>query len=126
VELNMVRCGAVSHPREWNWVGYDEIMGIRQRYRLVDVERLCWRLGTSDIEEVKRNLKAALAEAIVRGEVKREPCWTESLAVGSAAFVEKVRLTEVVQTVDGLTVLQESAVPYGQESSPKSGANEPN
>jgi hypothetical protein len=22
IELNMVRCGVVSHPREWPWVGY--------------------------------------------------------------------------------------------------------
>jgi putative transposase len=21
IELNMVRCGAVTHPREWEWVG---------------------------------------------------------------------------------------------------------
>ena len=33
IELNMVRCGVVKHPREWDWVGYQEIMGHRQRYR---------------------------------------------------------------------------------------------
>jgi len=27
IELNMVRAGAVNHPREWEWVGYHEIMG---------------------------------------------------------------------------------------------------
>jgi putative transposase len=27
IELNMVRCGVVNHPREWDWVGYHEIMG---------------------------------------------------------------------------------------------------
>ena len=27
IELNMVRCGKVSHPRQWEWVGYHEIMG---------------------------------------------------------------------------------------------------
>ena len=26
VELNMVRCCAVSHPQEWRWGGYHEIM----------------------------------------------------------------------------------------------------
>jgi REP element-mobilizing transposase RayT len=28
VELNMVRCGKVRHPREWAWSGYKELMGI--------------------------------------------------------------------------------------------------
>jgi hypothetical protein len=25
IELNMVRCGRVAHPREWDWLGYPEI-----------------------------------------------------------------------------------------------------
>jgi putative transposase len=127
----MVRCGMVSHPREWDWLGYHEIMGVRRRDRLLDGERLGWRLGTGDIEEVRRNWEAALAEAIARGQVQREPSWTESLAVGSAGFVEKIkplllsrRETEVIQTVEGLSVLQESAVPYGQKTGSKNGSNE--
>ena len=131
VELNMVRCGVVSHPREWEWGGHHEIMGRRRRYRLLDLDRLCWRLGTEDLEEVRRNLEAALADAIARGKAKREAVWTESLAVGSAGFVEKVkalvltrRETEVIQREDGLSVLQEAPSPYGQETSPKSGANQ--
>ena len=87
IELNMVRCGVAEHPRDWAWVGYHEIMGSRQRYRLIDVERLCWRLRADNVEEVRKNLIASLAERIARDEVKREPCWTESLAVGSLGFV---------------------------------------
>src|SRR2546428_1465588 len=29
IELNMVRCGVVTHPSQWEWVGYHEIMGRR-------------------------------------------------------------------------------------------------
>jgi putative transposase len=36
IELNMVRAGVVSHPREWPWAGYHEIMGERKRNRLFD------------------------------------------------------------------------------------------
>jgi hypothetical protein len=32
IELNMVRCGVVMHPRDWPWAGYHEIPGHRQRY----------------------------------------------------------------------------------------------
>ena len=129
VELNMVRCGVVSHPREWEWVGYHEIMGQRQRYRLLDLERLCWRLATQSVEDVRANLEAALQERIAQDQVKRESRWTESLAVGSLSFVERIkplilsrRETEVVQTGAEVWELQEAAVPYGQELPPKSGA----
>jgi putative transposase len=126
IELNMVRCGVVSHPREWDWVGYHEIMGLRRRYRLVDVERLCWRLGTADLGQVRRQLESAMAETMAREEFKREPIWTESLAVGSAAFVEKIkplvlsrRETEVIQGADGMNVLRESPVRYRTENEPE-------
>jgi len=36
IDLNMVRAGVVSHPREWNWTGYEELVGERKRYRLID------------------------------------------------------------------------------------------
>lgn len=56
-----------------------------------------------------------------RRQVKREPCWTESLAVGSAAFLQKVkplilsrREMEIVDGGDDLWVLQESRIPYGR------------
>ena len=79
----MVRCGVVSHPREWEWVGYREIMGMRRRCRLLDLDRLRWRLATGDIEDVRSNLEAALADEIARGGAKREPIWTERVAPGS-------------------------------------------
>jgi putative transposase len=122
IELNMVRCGAVKHPRQWEWVGYHEIMGRRQRYRLLDLDRLCWRLGTTSLGEVQRNLEAALQERIEQDGLKREPCWTESLAVGSPEFVRRIkplilsrRESEIVEEEPGLWVLKETEVPYGSK-----------
>ena len=86
VELNMVRCGVVTHPSLWEWVGYHEIMGTRRRYRLLDLERLCWRLGTDCLEEVRKILRATLEETLAKDQRKREPCWTESVAVGTRAY----------------------------------------
>lgn len=45
VNMNMVRAGKVSHPRQWRWCGYDELTGRRQRYRILDVQRLANRLN---------------------------------------------------------------------------------
>jgi putative transposase len=126
IELNMVRCGRVAHAREWAWLGYHEIMGQRQRYRLLDLDRLCWRLRTGSLAEVGRNLEAALGELIAPEQLKRAPCWTEGLAVGSAGFLERIRPlilsrqeTELVQRDQEDWVLQESALPYGAKMGSK-------
>jgi putative transposase len=91
VELNMVRCGAVKHPREWPWSGYEELMGLRRRNRLLDIEKLLWLLRGSGIEELREHLEVSLAERITKDQVKREAKWTESLAVGSQSFVENLQ-----------------------------------
>ena len=102
----MVRCGVVSHPRQWKWVGYHEIMGRRQRYRLLDLEGL------------RKKLEASLEAAIAKEALKREAQWTESLAVGSRGYVERIqplilsrRETDLVQEPCGW-VLREDVVPY--------------
>ena len=126
IELNMVRCGVVNHPREWNWVGYHEIMGLRQRNRVIDLEQLCWRLGTTNLQEVRKNLEASLAARIARGQTKREACWTECLAVGNISFLEGLRpesfsrlKTEIVEPVEKVWALRESVGAYGQQTAPK-------
>ena len=127
IELNMVRCGAVPHPRDWEWLGYHEIMGTRRRYRVLDLERLCWRLGAGSIDEVRVNLEAALREALASDQLEREVCWTESLAVGSPGFLRQVeplilsrRETEIVEDKElGVWILKETQVPYRSQSSPK-------
>lgn len=118
IELNMVRCGVVSHPRQWEWVGYPEIMGTRQRYRLLDLDRLCWRLRTTGLEELRKNLEVSLQEAIGREAMEREAHWTESLAVGSRGYVERIqplilsrRETDLIERPFGW-VLKEVEVPF--------------
>jgi putative transposase len=126
IELNKVRCGRVAHPRDWEWLGYHELMGQRQRYRLLDLERLCWRVQTDSLPEVRKNLDSALGELIARDQIKREPWWTEGLAVWSADFLETIkplilsrRETELVQTDQQFWVLQEPATPYGAKTGSK-------
>ena len=91
IELNMVWCRRVAHPREWDWLGYPEIMGQRQRYRLLDLDRLCWRLQADSLVEVRNNVEAALRDQIAQEQYKRQPFWTEGLAVGSTGFLERIR-----------------------------------
>jgi putative transposase len=126
IELNMVRCGVVRHPREWEWVGYHEIVGSRRRYRLLDLERLAWRLSTASLADVAENLNASLEEEIARDQVRREACWTEGLAVGSVGYLEGIRPrirsrreTELVETTEDVWTLREPVLPYGTEAAGK-------
>ena len=36
IDLNMVRTGKVSHPNAWEWTAYNELMGFRRRYCLIN------------------------------------------------------------------------------------------
>ena len=126
VELNMVRAGVVQHPREWRWVGYQEIMGIRRRYRLLDLEVLCRRLGQTYLAEVRLNLEASLNQRRKRDDLRRQSYWSEGLAIGSASFVEKIQpsiqsrlKTEIVERSKSLWVLEEDAPAYGQKMARK-------
>ena len=38
IDLNMVRAGVVSHPSEWQWTGYNELLRPKSRYRLIDYQ----------------------------------------------------------------------------------------
>ena len=90
VDLNMVRAGVVSHPDEWPWCGYKELVGEKFRYRLLDVERLLALLGAPDPESFRREYRERIQQAISEKNLKREKCWTESIAVGTEAYVRRI------------------------------------
>ena len=97
---------------------------------MLDLDRLCWRLRADSLVDVRNNLEAALGEQIAQEEVKREPCWTEGLAVGSAGFLERIRPlillrqeTELVQHDREIWVLQEAPIPYGAKTTSKNAPN---
>ena len=90
IDLNIVRAGRASHPRDWEWTGYHELMGHRRRYRLLDLDQVCAAVGAKDLREFREHYERAIEERLARDIVAREPQWTESLAVGSRAFVERI------------------------------------
>ena len=90
VDLNMVRAGVVTHPREWRWCGYSELVGLRQRYRLIDREAVLRWQGGATWQEFARDYEQAMEAAVVEGGSLRNPIWTESIAVGSPGFTKRV------------------------------------
>jgi len=119
IDLNMVRARVVDHPSEWGWCGYDELVGARQRYRLLDLDCVLERLGRMSretfIQEYRRAVRASLRE----GKLEREALWTESIAVGSEEFTkrisERVRYRirlERTEHQEGIWAVREVPVPY--------------
>ncbi len=120
IDLNMVRAGVVQHPEEWRWCGFDELTGRRQRYRLLDFDCvLKWNDGMRH-HEFAGLYELAIAEALERRRLQRNPIWTESIAVGSKAFISTVaqrllnrRRLEETEVDGGAWIVRESPIPYG-------------
>lgn len=87
IDLNMVRAGAVTHPSQWRESGYCEIQRLPQRYRIIDRAELGRLLECQTLEALRTRLAAATEQALCSRRVHREEAWTESLAVGSEAFL---------------------------------------
>jgi len=122
IDLNMVRAGVVRHPEEWDWCGYREVMGQRQRYLLIDQEAMRRAIGGGvTLEAFRANYAPGVEESIRAGELQREAMWTESLAVGGRSYVEEVESTlknrRRVETLEaeagsGVWMVREEKAPY--------------
>ena len=90
VDLNMVRAGAVSHPRQWAEAGYHEIQRPRGKYRIIDRAALSQVLGcgAERAGESPRRMDRARS---CRGDQRRESQWSEAIALGRQSFVEEVQ-----------------------------------
>ena len=91
IDLNMVRAGVVKHPAEWAHGGYREIQDPPERYTLIELAEVSALCGFANVEDFQRAHRQWVAQALT-GEDKRDERWSEAIAVGSQAFIEKVRL----------------------------------
>jgi putative transposase len=119
IDLNVVRAGVVIHPSEWPFSGYNEIQNPQQRYSLIDHESLMDLLDIKSMEELKRSYREWVGEWLARRDRRRQPRWTESIAVGSEAFVEKTKaelgtkgIGREVSGEDGVYELRDRSIPY--------------
>ena len=127
LDLNMVRAGVVNHPVEWDMNGYNEIQHPPQRYSVIDREALMRLCGFRDSEKFPTQYRQWVQTAIAEATSFREPCWTESIAVGSKDFIVKTQLTlgihakgrRVMENSGGRCFLREETVPYSTDFEPK-------
>lgn len=91
IDLNMVRAGAVKHPGKWKICGFNEIQNPRSRYRILDLEKLCEIFGAKNPTELQAIHSQWLNSKLNATHREREPQWTDSIAVGSSEFIQRVK-----------------------------------
>jgi putative transposase len=91
IDLSMVRAGAVRHPSEWDHGGYGEIQNPPERYRLIDLPALSSLCGFGHVAEFQLGHHQSVEAALRDGATARDDRWSDSIAVGSEAFVEQVK-----------------------------------
>ena len=119
IDLNMVRAGVVQHPSEWHYSGYSEIQKPRYKCSLIAHERLRTLAGFESQDRFRSAHQRWVYDALMDGGNKRESLWTESIAVGSEQFVERVKERLCIKAKGRKIVekenvfhLREHAIPY--------------
>jgi putative transposase len=128
IDMNMVRAGVVEHPEQWEFCGYNEIQNPRKRKGIIDFERLMALLGFEKYEDLKDAHTKWAASAISTDNRSKENKWTQSIAVGSKAFVEKIKESlrfkakgRKIICADDTFELREGLKPYGRSDNPDFG-----
>ena len=128
IDMNMVRTGVVAHPSAWQWSGYNEIQHPKQRYAIIDYDRLYGLFGLASAVQFIETHKKWLEEALTTDRQKREAKWSQAVAVGSESYIEKIKKQLGMKVVhrkaspagDGFE-LREADVPYNADFAPESG-----
>jgi REP element-mobilizing transposase RayT len=119
IDLNMLRAGVVSHPREWSPGGWHEIVNPPRRYRIIARERLKQLLDADEKTLIDSYVR--WVENYIGKNTEREKIWTEAIATGSAEFVEgikekrweKVKYRHIHNKIaGGAYALKEATIPY--------------
>jgi REP-associated tyrosine transposase len=99
--------------------GYREIQDPPERYRLIELTGLSALCGFASVADYQRAHRQWVEDALLHETGKRDKRWSEALAVGSQAFVEKVKhelATKAghrdVDEADGTYALREPASAY--------------
>ena len=119
IDLNMVRAGVVDHPSKWQHGGYNEIQAPRRKNIIIAYERLRELAGFENYESFVSAHRKWVQSALEKIDAKRESRWTESIAVGSSTFIERIKkvmgamaMGRCVQPGEGAFELRETQFTY--------------
>ena len=123
IDMNMVRAGVVEHPKEWEFCGYNEIQNPKKRKGIIDFAQLMKLLDFDSYDDLK-NAHHKWVDNAIQPEADssiKENKWTQSIAVGSKAFIEKIKEALGYRAIgrrifgdEDTFVLREGQTPYGE------------
>ena len=126
IDLNMVRAGVVDHPSKWPHGGYNEIQAPRRKNIIIAYERLRELAGFKDYESFASAHLKWVQATLEDIDAKRESRWTESIAVGSSPFIERIKSAmgamakgRTIQPTEGAYELREAQSAYNSIYDPK-------
>jgi putative transposase len=126
VDLNMVRAGAVKHPCEWKFGGYNEIQSPRRKCVLIAYEKLLALAGYQNYEQFRNSHRDWVNESLLKDNNDFDSQWSRSIAVGSEQFVERIKaamctkaLGRRIHKVSGGYELREPDRSYNADFDPK-------
>ena len=91
IDLNMVRAGVVTHPSQWPHGGYNEIQSPRRKNVIIAYDRLRQLAGFKDYESFASAHRKSVHDLSENYDGKRDNRWSESIAVGSNQFTERMK-----------------------------------
>jgi len=91
IDMNMVRAGVVSHPSKWGWSGYNEIQNPKQRYSIINYQRLSHLLGLDSAGLLKEAHLNWVDEALKTDRHERDHKWSKAVAVGSEDYIKNIK-----------------------------------
>jgi len=86
----MVRAGRVSHPSLWPHSGYQEIQQPPLRKAIIDPHQLMKLCRCTSVSALQLAHRQWIETALSKTSKQRETLWSESVAVGSKAYVENI------------------------------------
>ena len=122
----MVRARVLQHHGEWVHGGYREIQNPKQRYTLIDRQKLTALLGIKVSDHLTEYHRKWVEEVLKNGTNQRDEKWTQSIAVGDKDFVMETKAKlgakaigrREMKSIEGFE-LRESQNPYNRVFDPE-------
>lgn len=92
IDMNMVRAGVVSHPKEWEYCGFYEMVTGKKRFMLLNVQMLLATFAQESLPNFVELRRSTVDDAILKNmHLIRDDKWTESVAVGRQSFLNRIK-----------------------------------
>jgi len=109
----------VNHPERWKESGFKEIQKPPKRYAIIDLQSLSELSGFADLRDFQRAHRQWVEQALENGLASRDDRWSESIAVGTLDFVERIKSDLGIKAMhreavhaDGIYALREPSEAY--------------